>query len=500
MSSLTQVGWYWNRLRCMSVAEIVERAGSSASRAVVRRRPARLAAVPAARLEKAGAVWLPKLEPAFHGLALKRADEVLSGQWRVFSRLPMDERIYARMRSTATEVPPWKAADALGPTPSPDEGREQIDFMSPWPASVFKMMVATYVMKLLDRGQTTDGMPLSLETPIPLPSQELVAACPKEPQTLTLRQALETMLQWSGNCATASLVRFLHTHQEIVQSPDVDDKGFPTAPPSRSLLNELLASLGLSTMQMNRTIARTGRWGNANDNYDARTASVAHNHMTSWDTARLFWLFDDLPSALQPAWEVAPGRRVMTNFVSDAQKAVLREILQNAYSGSGLAANRTCPGSSPHPEVPGPPPELGIPARLASKWVDGKRLHSPVGDHPYARVVDELHPQTDSFPYSTDLSRCQAFADVEFLNKAGLTNVAGSSVGIVRGLSDVRHRASRHYIVSFFSTLGTRYTDEARLPALALPKDPAVAPRISTTQTLPKLGATLDAWLALWLE
>lgn len=395
---------------------------------------------------------------------------------------------------------PFGAADALGPTPSPDEGREQIDFMSPWPASVFKMMVATYVMKLLDRGQTTDGMPLSLETPIPLPSQELVVACPKEPQTVTLRQALETMLQWSGNCATASLVRFLHTHQEIVQSPDVDDKGFPTAPPSRSLLNELLASLGLSTMQMNRTIARTGRWGNANDNYDARTASVARNHMTSWDTARLFWLFDDLPSALQPAWEVAPGRRVMTNFVSDAQKAVLREILQNAYSGSGLAANRTCPGSSPHPEVPGPPPELGIPARLASKWVDGKRLHSPVGDHPYARVVDELHPQTDSFPYSTDLSRCQAFADVEFLNKAGLTNVAGSSVGIVRGLSDVRHRASRHYIVSFFSTLGTRYTDEARLPALALPKDPAVAPRISTTQTLPKLGATLDAWLALWLE
>ena len=89
---------------------------------------------------------------------------------------------------------------------------------------------------------------------------------------------------------------------------------------------------------------------------------------------------------------------------------------------------------------------------------------------------------------------------MEFLNKAGLTNVAGSSVGIVRGLPDSRHRASRHYIVSFFSTLGTRYTDEARLAALALPKDPAAAPRISTTQTLPRLGATLDAWLALWLE
>jgi type VI secretion system protein ImpL len=33
---------------------------------------------------------------------------------RVFSRLPMDERIYARLRSTATEVAPWRPADALG--------------------------------------------------------------------------------------------------------------------------------------------------------------------------------------------------------------------------------------------------------------------------------------------------------------------------------------------------------------------------------------------------
>lgn len=33
---------------------------------------------------------------------------------RVFSRLPMDERIYARLRSTATAVAPWRPADALG--------------------------------------------------------------------------------------------------------------------------------------------------------------------------------------------------------------------------------------------------------------------------------------------------------------------------------------------------------------------------------------------------
>jgi type VI secretion system protein ImpL len=35
---------------------------------------------------------------------------------RVFSRLPMDERIYARLRSTATDAAPWRPADALGPS------------------------------------------------------------------------------------------------------------------------------------------------------------------------------------------------------------------------------------------------------------------------------------------------------------------------------------------------------------------------------------------------
>lgn len=85
MSSLTQVGWYWNRLRCMSVAEIVERAGSTASRAMARRRLPEPVAAP--RLDRVGVSWLPATAPALRGVALQRADEVLSGQWRIFSRL-----------------------------------------------------------------------------------------------------------------------------------------------------------------------------------------------------------------------------------------------------------------------------------------------------------------------------------------------------------------------------------------------------------------------------
>jgi hypothetical protein len=401
-----------------------------------------------------------------------------------------------------TEKPwqtPYSEADQLGVAPASEADSRAIDFLSPWPASVFKTMVGTYVMKVVDRGQAADGTAVDLSTPIELPSADLMPACPKEPQTLSLRQALETMLQWSGNCATAALIRFLHAHQEIIQSPDVDALGIPTSPPTRSGLNELLADLGLSTMQMNRTIARSGRWGNPNDNYDAG-ASVANNHMNSWDTARLFWLLDDLPDALQPRWEVAPGRRVDRHFITEKNKAVLREILADSYSGSALAGNRSCPGRATPPGNVGPPPALGIPARLSPKWLLGSRLHSPLGDHPYPRVVDDVHPRTDDSPYSADLSRCQNFAEVQYLNKAGLTNLAGSSVGIVRGLADRAKPFLRHYIVSFFSTLGTRYTDPERLPVLASPADPLRPPPIATTQTVPRLGATLDAWLALWLE
>jgi type VI secretion system protein ImpL len=35
---------------------------------------------------------------------------------RIFSRLPMPERVYARLRSTASDAPPWRPADALGPS------------------------------------------------------------------------------------------------------------------------------------------------------------------------------------------------------------------------------------------------------------------------------------------------------------------------------------------------------------------------------------------------
>lgn len=83
MSNMTQVGWYWNRLRCMSIAEIMGRAGSTATLAVERRRAP--AAVPVFRFDRAGARWLPKELPTEPGAILLRANEVLAGRWRILA-------------------------------------------------------------------------------------------------------------------------------------------------------------------------------------------------------------------------------------------------------------------------------------------------------------------------------------------------------------------------------------------------------------------------------
>ncbi len=293
-------------------------------------------------------------------------------------------------------------------------------------------------------------------------------------------------------------MRYLHAHGEIVQSTEVDAQGYPVAPPLHNRVNAALAELGLGTLQMNRTIARSGRWGNPSDNYDGRTASVANNHMTSWDVARLLWLFDELPPAAQPRWEVAPGRLVERRFVSAPRKQLLRSILADAYSGSGLVNNRTCV-TAPNPAAAGPPPAPGILARLADKWLAGGRLRPPFADYPYPGVVDDLGPDSAGV-YSLELSPCQRAAEVVYLNKAGLTNVAASSVGIVRGLLGPGPSFQRHYIVSFFSSLGSRFADEAAMKAVGLGRDAHRVTHLGTTQAIPTLGANLDAWLALWLE
>lgn len=122
---------------------------------------------------------------------------------------------------------PYPPDSLLGPD---RESAAAVDFMSPWPASVFKLMVATRFLQLLDEARTADGQPIDLETPIELPPHELVSACPAAPQSLSLRHALETMLQWSGHCSAAGLVKVSDGRASRVSHGDTAGTGSCPAP------------------------------------------------------------------------------------------------------------------------------------------------------------------------------------------------------------------------------------------------------------------------------
>ena len=59
MAGLTRVGWYWNRLRCMSLAEIVGRTANTASHALERRREP--SPIPRPDTAALGTLWLPEM-------------------------------------------------------------------------------------------------------------------------------------------------------------------------------------------------------------------------------------------------------------------------------------------------------------------------------------------------------------------------------------------------------------------------------------------------------
>ncbi len=122
---------------------------------------------------------------------------------------------------------------------------------------------------------------------------------------------LEPMITLSDNTATDACVALLHRTQMI-------------AP-----LNQRLAELGLSTLQLHGTTPGGG-WRNADG------AGVGRIHMTAWDTVRLLWLLDaDAPAA---PW-LPPGTALLQPSTRDHLRAVLaRQQLDHILSSGSLRA------------------------------------------------------------------------------------------------------------------------------------------------------------------
>jgi len=245
------------------------------------------------------------------------------------------------------------------------------DFVSPYPASLLKLLPALGALELVAVGLNT------LQSPVEY-----------DGETRPLQGWLDPMITVSCNRATSALTWLLHDTGRIAR-----DAGGET----RNSIDALCDRLGLTLLRFNDTAA-DGGWGNA------AGAGVGHIHAGAWDVARLLWLLDD--DAPPPDWQVA-GQTVQRPL-GLVERAVLRRLLHEQglhelLSGTTLAG------------VPGYP--RGLPAWLAPRWLtsDGG---AQVGDKSFrpgaARAADE--------------------AEVYFLHKTGCTENYASDAGIVRGL------------------------------------------------------------------
>ena len=212
-----------------------------------------------------------------------------------------------------TNNPPLTAADDI----VPGRTNAPYQFMAAYPASLFKLMVAFHVMRMVDAGKLTLDTEYNFRT-------NLTNGEPRR-----IRNWLEPMLTVSDNHATSALLKMMHDRNEIEP------------------LNKEFRELGLGTLQINHTSPSDGRgW------------SPGQIHMTAFDTARLLWVIDGGPGEL---WRGANGQPVTANLLSDAS----REFLKKLLSDQGLNETLTTANLAGLPNV-----RPGIPSRVATRWIN----------------------------------------------------------------------------------------------------------------------------------
>jgi len=309
-------------------------------------------------------------------------------------------------------------------------GNAPYTFMSPYPASLFKVLVAYHVMTMVDGGS------LSLEQPYTYRASG-------KSETRAIRDWMDPMITYSDNQSTQALLRLLHDRKEI----DAMNAGFQR--------------LGLGTLQINGTNPGTGgNW------------QPGEIHMTALDTARLLWLIDGASDGYV-LWESPGGDPVTSAELSDSSRVYLKDLL--AEQGYNEALTTSNFGTyERHGVVYGAPnTRPGIPSLLPSRWIDSQDGTVTVDGVPYGQDVRS---------YNADI------AEVSFAHKTGLTYNYGSDAGIVESLPGNPYR---HYIIAYLSNLGYRYTDAVFADRKSYPYlDPVGG--IAYTQRIPALGKAID--------
>jgi hypothetical protein len=216
-----------------------------------------------------------------------------------------------------SDNPPRTGADDI----VADREQAPFEFMAPYPASLFKLLVAFHTLRLADRG--------ILDLAAAYPYDPAGGCGGAAPGTATNRGWLDAMITSSDNRAACALLKELHGLGEV------------------DAMNAELRDLGLGTLQVNGTSPLTGgSW------------QPGQIHMTALDTARLLWLIEGAPGVL---WRRPDGGRVTAAVLSDGSRALLRQLLAEQGFNIALSTANTCGRDYPSP---------GIPQRIADRWID----------------------------------------------------------------------------------------------------------------------------------
>ena len=310
-------------------------------------------------------------------------------------------------------------------------GQELYTFMSPYPASLFKVLVAYHVLTMVDDNK------LSLDEPYTYLTGD-------EEETRTIRDWMEPMITYSDNASTRALLQLLHARGEV------------------DAMNAEFRRLGLGTLQINGTDPDTGgNW------------QPGQIHMSALDTARLMWLIDGAPDDYM-LWRSPEGNPVTPAEISESSRAYLKDLLaQQGFNEALTTANFGTYQQGT--EVVGPPNTLpGIPSLVPSRWIDPGDGSVTVDGVPYGQDVRYYNDN---------------IAEVSFAHKTGLTYNYGSDAGIVESLPG---KPYRHYIIAYLSNLGYRYADAAFADRTSYPLYDEVG-GIAYTQSIPALGKAIDS-------
>ena len=287
-------------------------------------------------------------------------------------------------------------------------------FISPYPASLIKLMVAVAVARQVDAGAC------AWDTPVRYAGRTRPAA-----------DWAEDMIVFSCNDSTSALVALLHAQRAIVRAGDHE---------VHNAVHEAFAAQGLATLRLADTRA-DGGWGNA------AGAGVGHLQMTAWDSVRLLWLLDaDAPPAPWLAVGTPP-------LVSAKNRARIRawlddQALHEILSSTALAGVPGC--------------VQGLAAAMPARWIGADGSLFAGTEH--------------AFP--ADVRPASQRAEVRFAHKTGTTQNYASDAGIVRGIAPRQRHYIVALITNLGTRYAPcePCATAWRVPALGAAIDAAIAP------------------------